>query len=146
MRKLLILTYPFLLSMGFSQSYAGSDSCATCHAEKYSDWSSSGHHYKFNVIEDNQPPTYPDFVTNFQDTWMDSLGDGSLDWSNIAGVIGGYGWKARFVGTDGHLIGTAGSTLPGAATVIINLIFMAGKPTVGSIIIPAMKKSIITDV
>lgn len=114
MRKLLILTYPFLLSMGFSQSYAGSDSCATCHAEKYSDWSSSGHHYKFNVIEDNQPPTYPDFVTNFQDTWMDSLGDGSLDWSNIAGVIGGYGWKARFVGTDGHLIGTAGSTLPGA--------------------------------
>ncbi|MCK5464208.1 MAG: hypothetical protein KAI95_14370, partial [Bacteroidales bacterium] len=23
---------------------------------------------------------------------------------------GGYGWKARFVGTDGHLIGTAGSS------------------------------------
>jgi hypothetical protein len=41
---------------------------------------------------------------------MESLGDGSHTWADVAGVIGGYGWKARFVGTDGHLIGTAGSS------------------------------------
>lgn len=42
---------------------------------------------------------------------MDSLGlgDGTHTWADIAGVIGGYGWKARFVGTDGHIVGTAGS-------------------------------------
>ena len=40
---------------------------------------------------------------------MDNLADGSHDWTQIAGVIGGYGWKARFVGTDGHIVGTAGS-------------------------------------
>ena len=103
-----------LSGMMYAQDYAGSASCQTCHTEKYSDWVDSGHPYKFSVIENNQAPTYPSFVTNFQDTWLDSLGDGTLDWSNIAGVIGGFGWKSRFVGTDGHLIGTAGSTLPGA--------------------------------
>ncbi|MCK5794775.1 MAG: hypothetical protein KAH12_08705, partial [Anaerolineales bacterium] len=40
---------------------------------------------------------------------MANLGDGSHSWENVAGVIGGYGWKARFVGTDGHIIGTANS-------------------------------------
>ncbi len=41
---------------------------------------------------------------------MDSLGDGSHTWADVAGVIGGFGWKARFVGTDGHLIGTLNSS------------------------------------
>jgi len=95
-------------------AYVGSETCGACHTDKYGDWVDSGHPYKFSVIENDQAPTYPAFVTNFQDTWMDSLGDGTLGWSNIAGVIGGFGWKARFVGTDGHLIGTGGSTLPGA--------------------------------
>lgn len=40
---------------------------------------------------------------------MTYLGDSTHTWADIAGVIGGYGWKARFVGTDGHIVGTAGS-------------------------------------
>ena len=89
--------------------FVGSDACMSCHSDKYDDWVASGHPYKFNVIEDGVQPTYPNEAINFQDTWMSNLGDGSHDWSNIAGVIGGYGWKARFVGTDGHIIGTANS-------------------------------------
>jgi hypothetical protein len=90
--------------------FIGSESCQTCHTEKYNDWVASGHPYKFSVIENGQAPDYPAEAVNFQSGWMTYLGDGSHDWSDIAGVIGGYGWKARFVGTDGHIVGTAGSS------------------------------------
>ncbi|MDZ7774235.1 MAG: multiheme c-type cytochrome [Bacteroidales bacterium] len=40
---------------------------------------------------------------------MTNLGDGSHSWDDIAGVIGGYGWKARFVGNDGLIVGSADS-------------------------------------
>jgi len=90
-------------------TFVGSAACAGCHAEFYADWEASGHPYKFTIITDGVAPTYPEEAINFQDQYMDSLGDGSHTWDDIAGVIGGYGWKARFVGTDGHLVGTAGS-------------------------------------
>lgn len=89
--------------------YVGSAACAGCHAAKYDDWVASGHPYKFTVITGGVPPTYPPEAVNFQDQYMDSLGDGSHTWNDIAGVIGGYGWKARFVGTDGHIVGTLNS-------------------------------------
>ena len=90
-------------------TFVGSEACSGCHSGKYDDWVDSGHPYKFTIIKDGQPPVYPPEAINFQSQYMDSLGDGSHSWDNIAGVIGGYGWKARFVGTDGHIVGTAGS-------------------------------------
>lgn len=90
-------------------SFIGSDACMSCHSGMYDDWAASGHPYKFTIVESGAQPTYPAEAVNFQSTWMDELGDGSHDWTDVAGVIGGYGWKARFVGTDGHLIGTANS-------------------------------------
>ena len=90
-------------------TFVGSDVCKSCHSEKYDDWIESGHPYKFTVIEGGQEPTYPAEANNFQSQWMDSLGDGSHTWNDIAGVIGGYGWKSRFVGTDGHIVGSGGS-------------------------------------
>ncbi len=90
-------------------TFIGSETCGTCHEEYYNTWIASGHPYKFSIIENSVEPVYPLEAINFQDTWMTNLGDGSHDWSDIAGVIGGYGWKARFVGTDGHIVGTAGS-------------------------------------
>ena len=98
--------------MYIAADFVGSDACAGCHADKFGDWEASGHPYKFIVIENDEPPVYLAEAVNFQSQWMDSLGDGSHTWADVAGVIGGYGWKARFVGTDGHLIGTAGSSLP----------------------------------
>ncbi len=94
-------------------TYVGSEACQTCHSSKYNDWVVSGHPYKF-TITNSQPPVYPPEAVNFQDTWLNNLADGSHTWDDIAGVIGGYGWKARFVGSDGHLIGTAGSSFPTA--------------------------------
>ncbi len=90
-------------------TYAGSAICKTCHTDKYDNWLTSGHSNIFTIIENGQEPVYPAEAVNFQSSWMAELGDGSLDWSDIAGVSGGYGWKARFVGKDGHFIGTANS-------------------------------------
>jgi hypothetical protein len=123
-KKLLLFTSPLLLliSLIFKGSgdvyvaadFVGSDACAVCHADQYGDWEASGHPYKFTVTPGNEGPVYPAEAINFQSQWMDSLGDGSHTWDDVAGVIGGYGWKARFVGTDGYIIGTAGSSFPDA--------------------------------
>lgn len=90
-------------------TFVGSETCMSCHTDKYDDWIASGHPYKFNIVEDGVEPVYPAESNNFQSTWMNDLGEGSFEWSDITGVIGGYGWKARFVGKDGHVIGTAES-------------------------------------
>lgn len=114
MRKILLLLAAVLIfglngNLLVAQDWVGSEACSGCHATKYNDWIQSGHPYKFTVIENNQPPVYPPEVINFQDEWMPNLGDGTHTWADVAGVIGGYGWKTRFVGQDGHVIGTAGS-------------------------------------
>lgn len=114
MKNFLLFTFCLGLMFGNiaitkAQTFVGSDACAGCHSEKHNLWKDSGHPFKFNVTEGDQPPVYPDYVTNYQNQWMDSLGNGTHDWTQIAGVIGGYGWKARFVGIDGHVVGTAGS-------------------------------------
>jgi hypothetical protein len=93
-----------------TKEFVGSLSCKECHQEKYNDWVSSGHPYKFTIVENGVEPTYPAEAQNFQSSWLTGLGDGSHDWDDIAGVIGGYGWKTRFVGKDGHIIGSAGSS------------------------------------
>ena len=112
---LFLLSSNFRSPIGVSEvaadkTFVGSDACKGCHSSKYDDWSASGHPYKFSVIENDEAPVYPPEAVNFQSQWMENLGDGSHTWADIGGVIGGYGWKARFVGTDGHIVGTAGSS------------------------------------
>lgn len=86
-------------------AFVGSESCGDCHESIYADFVDSGHPYKFNLVE-GAAPTYPSFVENFQ-----TLPTGATSWDQVAGVIGGFGWKSRFVGTDGHIIGTAESSI-----------------------------------
>ncbi len=110
LQSLLVISFMFGLGlMAQAQTFVGSESCMGCHSSKFDKWINSGHPYKFTIIEDGIPPVYPVEAFNFQDQWMENLGDGTHDWTQIAGVIGGYGWKARFVGNDGHIVGTAGS-------------------------------------
>jgi len=84
-------------------AYVGSATCGDCHTEIYADFIQSGHPYKFNIV-DGGPPTYPDFVDNHME-----LPASESDWSNIAGIIGGFGWKMRFVDKTGHVLGTTES-------------------------------------
>lgn len=83
-----------------SQEYIGTDKCGECHEEAYARFILSGHPYKLNKVENGEPPSYP----------YDSRTGGVKEppegytWDDITYVIGGYGWKARFMDKDGYII------------------------------------------
>lgn len=56
----------------------------------------SGHPYKLNKVVNGQPPKYPF-------TEITQLPEG-YTWNDISYVIGGYGWKARFMDKNGCII------------------------------------------
>ena len=82
-------------------AYVGAANCASCHQAIYDEFMLSGHPYKLNKVADGTPPTYPlrDRV-NFP---VANPPDG-VSWEDVSYVIGGYGWKARFIGLDGYII------------------------------------------
>ncbi len=82
------------------QSFIGSDQCGYCHTDLFNEFMKSGHPYKLNKVENGQPPVYP-----FSE--VPTPPDG-ISWSEVTYVIGGFGWKARFLGTDGFIITEGG--------------------------------------
>jgi len=76
--------------------YVGSETCSTCHEEIYNEFILSGHAWKLNPVVDGQPPDYPF-------TELPSPPEG-YTWDDIAYVIGGYNWKARFIDQEGYII------------------------------------------
>ena len=84
-------------------TYIGSEACERCHGDIYETFIGTGHPYKFQVV-DGSPPMYPDFLENFM-----ALPYDDIVWGDIAGVIGGFGWKARFVDRTGNVVGTKNS-------------------------------------
>jgi len=84
------------IAQGFGADYVGSQICTGCHTEISELFMQSGHAYKLNPVDDGQPPEYP--FTN-----IESPPEG-YTWDDILYVIGGYNWKARFVGKDGYII------------------------------------------
>ncbi len=83
-----------------SQSHIGSEQCGSCHESEYATFSLSGHPYKLIKITDGEPPQYP----------YDAITGGVQDppegytWDDISYVIGGFGWKARFIDQGGYII------------------------------------------
>ncbi len=76
--------------------YIGSENCQECHEDIYATFMKSGHPYKLNKVVDGQPPEYPfSSVPNPPEGYT---------WDDIAYVIGGYGWKARFIDLNGYII------------------------------------------
>lgn len=78
--------------------YIGSSKCKMCHPDKYDDWTTSGHRYKLNTPEEtksfNSPAIPPPDGYTYDDIYM---------------VIGGWGWKARFIDNDGYIITRTGA-------------------------------------
>ncbi len=70
--------------------YVGSDVCKQCHEGKWNDFRVSGHPHKLRPASEARVLPLP-------------LPEG-YDWSEIAYVIGGYKWKARYVDTSGYII------------------------------------------
>ena len=87
----------------FAAEYVGMAVCAECHTEIADKVALSGHPFKLNKVVDGQPPEYP--FTEVVDV------PEGYTWDDISYVIGGYNWKARFIGHDGFIItGDADST------------------------------------
>jgi predicted CXXCH cytochrome family protein len=80
----------------FGANYVGSDSCQTCHEKIYDVFMKSGHPFKLNRVVNGRPPNYP-----FTEVPSPPKG---YTWDDITYVIGGYNWKARFIGKDGFII------------------------------------------
>ena len=91
-----------------AQAYVGSATCgnAACHQDKYNTFIESGHPYKLTAVPGDQGPTYP-FDTEHDTGGIVSRDgpapEGTAPWTDYAYVIGGYGWKARFVQPDGNI-------------------------------------------
>jgi hypothetical protein len=89
--------------------YVGSETCAECHGpssrgvDYYTPWVESGHPYKLVKINGEAPVgSYPEFADFPNDFALDLPGD--YTWDMISYVIGGYGWKMRWIANDGYII------------------------------------------
>ncbi len=81
-------------------AYAGSETCKECHSAIYDKFINSGHPYKLNKVINGQQPVIP-FTTAAGLTIPTPAG---YDWTNITYMIGGFGWKARFIDENGFII------------------------------------------
>jgi hypothetical protein len=82
--------------------------CKQCHASYYDELFNSGHPYKLNKVLKNQAPEYPNSTVP-----MPPPGQARSSWSDVAYVIGGYGWKARFITADSGWIMTSAPGMEG---------------------------------
>lgn len=79
-----------------ARGYVTSSVCQRCHSDKWDDLFNSGHPHKLNKVVGGVAPTYPH-------SQVPSPPVGKT-WSDITYVIGGYGWKARFMDDKGYIM------------------------------------------
>ncbi|MDM8519692.1 multiheme c-type cytochrome [Anaerolineales bacterium HSG6] len=77
-------------------NYVGAEACEECHEDIYKSFMKTGHPYKLNKVVDGQRPKYPYSEINKPPE--------GYTWDDISYVIGGYGWKARFIDKEGYII------------------------------------------
>ncbi len=102
-----------------TSTYVGSATCGVCHADIYAQFMNNGHSYKLNKVENGQVPTYPfstiapalALVADSDDADPDDPGAGTdntlgtpASYADVSYVIGGFGWKARFIDLNGYIV------------------------------------------
>ena len=100
----LFLSFFFVVTLS-AQTYVGSDQCKTCHDNVnstlgyniYQEYMKTGHPYKLNPVN-GEAPVYP--ANTSPGVPVTPTG---TTWDDFAYVIGGYGWKARYVKKDGRV-------------------------------------------
>lgn len=78
--------------------YVGSESCKSCHSSIYEKFIKSGHPYKLNKVNGVQP-AIPYRTATIPTPSGYSFTDGTITY-----MIGGYGWKARFIDNKGYIV------------------------------------------
>lgn len=84
----------------FGAGYVGSETCAGCHREIYDTFRTTGHPVKLRTGAEARAAGLPkpDYVS----------------WDDVLFVIGGFRWKARYIGQDGYIItGSADGKIQG---------------------------------
>jgi hypothetical protein len=104
-------THDFSMSALAANTYIGSADCAVCHAANYATFLNTGHNFKLNQVVNATEPTYPfSSITNgfLMIDDEDGVTDNTLgtpnDYGDISYVIGGFGWKARWIDADGYIV------------------------------------------
>lgn len=87
---------PTAVPAALTAGYAGSQICASCHNEIAAAFTRSGHPYILSPVVEGQPPDYPGRE-------VPAPPEG-YTWEEISYVVGGYGWKALFLDSQGYLI------------------------------------------
>ncbi|GAB4181621.1 MAG: hypothetical protein Kow00108_18350 [Calditrichia bacterium] len=97
---LMIVFASFAFGQTPATTYATDEAstCGTCHADKYNEFMKTGHPFKLNEVN-GAPPVYPANTS----PGVNTLPTGIDSWDELAYVIGGYGWKARFVKNNGYI-------------------------------------------
>lgn len=87
----------FAIVAASARGYVTSSTCQDCHASNYTEVFSSGHPYKLSKVVGGVSPTIPNSpgVPN---------PPSGFTWNDITYMIGGYGWKARFMDSEGYII------------------------------------------
>ena len=84
--------------------WVGSEACAECHDDQYQKFIRSGHPYKLVETGGVQPvPVWETEFTGDFGHYAPEPPEG-FEWSDISHVIGGWGWKQRFIDNDGYII------------------------------------------
>jgi len=88
-------------------TFLGSSACQVCHQETYTKFMNSGHPWKLNKVADvlaagGPAAYYPSHVSPF---WLQPNAGPppGKSWEDFVYIIGGFGWKARFIRTDGYI-------------------------------------------
>lgn len=113
--------------------YVGSSEvCGACHMNEYQKFIDSGHPFKLNpvvggVIQSNVDPASLGIAgwTNRVAANLAGVTDANLPygltWRDLSYVIGGWGWKARFMDATGQIARTGDGSVTPAAPVQYNL-------------------------
>ncbi len=81
-----------------AQDYVGSQTCKTCHSAIYDTFIKTGHPHKITKI-DGAPPVFPEGTSPGVPN-----PPADMTWDSISYVIGGFGWKARFMDKEGYIL------------------------------------------
>ena len=81
-----------------NSTYAGDESCSACHQGIFDSYRQSGHPLKIQKLKGG-PPVYPLGTSPGVPTPPEGM-----SWDDISYVIGGYGWKARFMDEQGYIL------------------------------------------
>ncbi len=105
--------------------YVGTEVCLGCHGplavtgKDYTVFLRNGHSYKLNEIQNDQVPSYPFSSIDGALAMMADTDDADpsdphagtdntlgtpLDYADVSFVIGGFGWKSRWIDADGFIV------------------------------------------